>query len=229
MIAPLTGLLAGVIHVWAGPDHLAAIAPLAVRTPKRAWSPGLRWGLGHSAGVVVVGLLSLWLRDLLPVRLLSSWGERFVGLMLVGIGLWALRKAMKVHAHEHHHDGSSHVHMHAHSRQVTHNRPEAHQHHTHAAFGIGIFHGLAGSSHFLGVLPVLALPNRALALGYLVAFAVGTIISMASFSSVMGFLGSRCATGSTRVYRGLMGCCSVAAICVGGFWLFSGPLKTPVL
>ena len=108
MIAAITGLVAGVLHVWSGPDHLAAIAPLAVRRPKRAWKPGLRWGLGHSAGVAVVGLLSLWLRDLLPLNLISNWGERFVGVLLFGIGIWALRKAFKIHAHEHEHEGRNH-------------------------------------------------------------------------------------------------------------------------
>ncbi len=220
MIAPLTGLIAGVIHVWSGPDHLAAIAPLAVRTQKRAWSPGLRWGLGHSAGVAVVGLLSLWLRKLLPMDFVSSWGERIVGVMLCAIGLWALRKALKVHAHEHQHDGTVHVHMHAHPQPIKHEQAEAHRHHTHAAFGIGVFHGLAGSSHFVGVLVALAFPTLLQAIGYLVAFGVGTVISMASFSSIIGLLGSHCAINSTRVYRGLMGFCAVAALAVGGFWLF---------
>jgi len=66
----------------------------------------------------------------------------------------------------------------------------------------------------------LAFPTRIQAIGYLAAFGVGTVISMASFSSIMGFLGSRCAIGSTRIYRGLMGCCAAAALLVGGFWLF---------
>src|SRR5437588_12119180 len=100
MISVAAGLIAGALHVLSGPDHLAAIAPLAVRRPKRAWAPGVRWGLGHSAGVAVIGLLSLWLRDSLPVVLLSSWGERIAGVMLIGIGFWGLRKALKVHAHE---------------------------------------------------------------------------------------------------------------------------------
>src|SRR6266702_2044855 len=149
MIAAITGFLAGTIHVWSGPDHLAAIAPLAVRKPGRGWMPGARWGLGHSAGVAAVGLLSLWLRDLLPVNLLSTWGERMVGVMLFGIGLWALRKALTIHAHEHEHQGDRHLHLHAHGRRVPHEQTEAHQRHTHAAFGIGLLHGLAGSSHFL--------------------------------------------------------------------------------
>src|SRR5690349_7374913 len=168
MIAGVTGFVAGTIHVWSGPDHLAAIAPLAARKKQgRGWLPGAKWGVGHSAGVAVVGLLSLWLRDLLPLNLLSTWGERMVGVMLFGIGLWALRKALTIHAHEHDHHGDRHLHLHAHDRRVGHDKTEAHEHHTHAAFGIGLLHGLAGSSHFLGVLPILALPTRQQALGYL--------------------------------------------------------------
>lgn len=223
MIAAITGLIAGAVHVWSGPDHLAAIAPLSVRRPRRAWVPGVRWGVGHSAGVAVVGLTSLWLRELLPVALLSSWGERLVGVLLVGIGLWGLRKAFqnKIHAHEHEHDGARHVHVHVHTHADAHERAGAHQH-THAAFGIGILHGLAGSSHFLGVLPVLAFPTLTQAVTYLAMFAAGTIASMAVFSWVMGLVAARCVSGSHQAYRGLMGACSIAAMVVGGFWLFGG-------
>ena len=219
MIAALTGLVAGIIHVWSGPDHLAAIAPLAVRRPRRAWLPGARWGLGHSAGVAVIGLLSLWLRDLIPTAWLSSWGERLVGVMLIGIGAWALRKAFKVHAHEHEHDGERHLHIHAHHHHAAHEQREAHSHHTHAAFGIGILHGLAGSSHFIGVLTAMALPTRVQAIEYLLAFGLGTVISMAMFSSIIGSLSVRFTGGGTRIYRGLMTACAAAAISVGCFWL----------
>lgn len=225
MISLLTGLVAGAVHVWSGPDHLAAIAPLAVRRPQRAWLPGARWGFGHSAGVGVIGLLSLWLRDWLPVDLLSSWGERLVGVMLFGIGLWALRRALKhnVHAHEHEHDGDTHVHLHTHghAHATHHDRNDAHQH-THAAFGIGILHGLAGSSHFLGVLPILAFPTKVQAISYLLAYGVGTIVSMATFSGVMGLVTKRFALGSVKVYRGLLGTCAVVAMGVGVFWLVTG-------
>jgi hypothetical protein len=218
MIAAITGVVAGIIHVWSGPDHLAAIAPLAARRPHRAWIPGARWGLGHSAGVGVIGLLFLWLRDRLPVDLLSSWGERFVGIALFAIGVWALRKAITVHAHEHGHGEERHLHLHAHGQRVPHDQLEAHAHHTHAAFGIGLLHGLAGSSHFLGVLPILAFPTRVQALSYVLAFGVGTIVSMAAFSWLIGSLASRCAAGSTKIYRRLMFSCASAAMLVGCFW-----------
>jgi len=221
MIAVITGFLAGMIHVWSGPDHLAAIGPLAARNPSGAWRPGARWGLGHSAGVIVVGLLSLWFRDLLPVNLLSTWGERLVGVMLFGIGIWTLRKAFMVHAHEHEHEGDRHLHLHVHGGNVAHEKLDAHQHHTHAAFGIGLLHGVAGSSHFIGVLPVLAFPTRAQAVSYLLAFGLGTIGSMAMFSWLMGQLASRCSLAGTTLYRGLMSICAAVALAVGCFWMFA--------
>ena len=220
MIAPVAGLIAGVIHVWSGPDHIAAIAPLAVRHRKASWSPGVRWGLGHSAGVALVGILSLWLRELLPLQFLSIWGERAVGVLLIGIGIWALRKAFKVHAHEHEHDGTRHLHMHAHHSHQEHDRAEAHHGHTHAAFGIGVLHGVAGSSHFLAVLPTLALPDTTQALAYLGAFTIGTIVSMGAFSSLLGFITVRFTAGGTGAYRGLMSICAAAAMIVGCFWMF---------
>lgn len=220
MIAVITGFAAGALHVLSGPDHLTAVAPLAVRRPYRAWQPGVRWGLGHSAGVALVGLLSLWLRDLIPVTWLSSWGERFVGVMLFGIGLWALRLALKenVHTHEHEHDGETHIHFHVHHTSAGHPAAGGHRH-AHAAFGIGTLHGLAGSSHLLGVLPALAFPTKSQAVAYLIAFSLGTVAAMAAFSWGIGWLAARFATRAATVYRGLMGFSAAAAMVVGGFWL----------
>lgn len=220
MIPIVAGLVAGAAHVLAGPDHLTAIAPLAVCRPQRAWLPGVRWGLGHSTGVGLVGVLALALRGLIPVEWLSSWGERAVGVMLFGIGLWALRGALRthIHAHEHEHDGERHVHFHIHRHRHGHEAAAAHWH-AHAAFGIGVLHGLAGSSHFLGVLPALALPTTMAAAAYLVAFALGTIGAMAAFSWGVGRLAAGSVRRGVSLYRGLMGACALAAMGVGGFWL----------
>ena len=143
-----------------------------------------------------------------------------VGVMLIGIGLWGLRKALKntVHTHEHEHGGERHVHIHAHSAKSHHGAKFAHQH-SHAAVGIGILHGLAGSSHLLGILPMLAFPTHAQAVSYLTAFAAGTVASMAGFSWMMGVAASRAANRGRSLYRGLMGSCGAAAVVVGCMWL----------
>lgn len=220
VITALTGIAMGAAHVVTGPDHLTAVAPLAVRQRARAWVPGVRWGFGHSAGVALVGLLSLWLRDLIPVELVSTWGERFVGVMLFGIGLWALHRALEhnVHTHEHEHDGQRHVHFHVHQHGHAEQEKGAHRH-AHAAFGIGTLHGLAGSSHFLGVLPALALPTRLQAGVYLLAFGIGTVAAMAVFSWGVGWMAARFENRGANIYRGFMGFSAAAAMAVGCFWL----------
>src|ERR1051325_104325 len=102
MISILPGFIAGLVHVFSGPDHLAAIAPLAAKGHRRAWRSGLHWGTGHALGVSVMGAGSLLLRGALPLDLISSWSERLVGVLLIGIGLWGFRRALRNHRSEEH-------------------------------------------------------------------------------------------------------------------------------
>lgn len=221
MLSVLAGFFAGCVHVLAGPDHLAAVAPLAVEERRRTWRLGFRWGLGHSGGVMLVGAGVLLLRGILPVEALSTFSEHLVGVVLIGIGLWALRKAFdkRVHGHPHTHGDRRHTHIHVHDPAIAHATARAHAGHTHAALAVGTLHGLAGSSHILGVLPALALPSTGLAVGYMAAFGLGTILGMSVFASVVGLVARRFALNSVTLYRGMAATCAVAAILVGGVWL----------
>ena len=72
MFAFFAGLAAGLLHVFSGPDHLAAVAPLAADgdrnvTGERACSGGI----GHTAGVVLIALLLL-MRQASNCRWISS-------------------------------------------------------------------------------------------------------------------------------------------------------------
>src|SRR5258705_2091280 len=135
---------------------------------------GLRWGLGHSGGVLAIGLLSGIFRQALPLNSLSSVSERLVGIVLIVIGIWGMRKAFahRVHSHPHKHGDGSHTHFHIHDTQTAHQPSEPVPHaHTHAAFAIGTLHGLAGSSHLFGGLPALAFPTMDGTLTYLFSYA----------------------------------------------------------
>ena len=46
------------------------------------------------SGVPLTDSLVLVLRDAVPVHAVSSWGERLVGLVLIGIGIWGTRAAL---------------------------------------------------------------------------------------------------------------------------------------
>ena len=231
MLVVFSGLLAGLVHVLTGPDHLAAVAPLAVKAHRGALLSGLRWGLGHSAGVGFVGLLALAFRGTLPLEWLRNWGEQLVGVLLVGLGFWALRKAsqVQIHTHAHEHGGEAHDHVHFHDHGHRHPVPptspsNSEHRHAHAAFGIGTLHGLAGSSHFLGVLPALGFVRWTDSLSYLGAFGFGTIIAMSGFAAVLGQLAQWFATDHLKLYRSLMYTCSVFALGTGGWWLLIGPV-----
>src|SRR5262245_56489912 len=102
MLTILTGALAGAFPVLPGPDHLAAVAPLATLDRRRGWLAGWTWGLGHASGVIVVALAAAALRDLLPpVEALSAWSERVVGAALIALGLWGLRQSMRIRSTAH--------------------------------------------------------------------------------------------------------------------------------
>jgi ABC-type nickel/cobalt efflux system permease component RcnA len=216
MIALLTGLFAGFLHVLAGPDHLAAVAPFSADTGSRSWMTGLRWGIGHASGVVLVGMLCLVFRDLLPLESMSLWAERAIGAVLVVVGIWGIRRALTFHEHAHGHGDKTHTHLHIH--WPTNDRKHRH---SHAALAIGTLHGMAGSSHLFGILPALAFPTVGGAAVYLASFGVGSVVAMVMFSGMLGFVARNCWSRGPRMYRACMLTCSVGAVVVGGWWLMT--------
>lgn len=250
------GVAAGLVHVLTGPDHVAAVTPLAASGPRRSARAGMHWGLGHTAGVVAIAILALLLRGVLPIEALSHWSERIVGVVLIAIGIWGLRIALssRLHAHVHEHDGHAHAHVHVHRHghateaaatastaavmaeaevaaaaqaeaaaqaqaAATAIASAPRHRHTHAAFGVGILHGLAGSSHFLGVLPALALPTHTAAATYVVGFGAGSVAAMTAYAACIGAVALRAKRGGLQWYRALLTGSGAAAIIVGCVWL----------
>lgn len=211
----LSALLAGLVHVFAGPDHLTAVAPLAASQGRHGWRSGSMWGLGHAAGVTGVAVAAVLLRDLLPpLDVLSRWSERIVGGALIGVGLWALRRSAALRVAPHVHDTGTHAHVHVQRGPAWLRRLG----HAHASFYLGALHGIAGSSHFFGVLPALALPSLAASLAYVGGFAIGSVLAMTAFATVLGRLGDHLG-GHFAAQRALMSTAGLAALLVGAVWL----------
>jgi len=215
MLTLVTGLLAGFFHVLSGPDHLAAVAPLAVADRERSWIAGWTWGIGHASGVVAVALLAVLLRSILPpIEMISAWSERLVGVALIGIGIWALRRTMRVRPARHVHGTHTHDHLHVQAGPAWMRRLG----HAHASFCLGVLHGIAGSSHFFGVLPALALPTLGASLLYIGAFGAGTVGAMTAFAAAVGFGSLRVRNGAAA-QRVMMAAAATLAIVVGGVWI----------
>ena len=75
-------------------DHMVAVSAFVAQrpTPRAAANFGARWGIGHSAAVLLAGgvLLASGLR--VPSRF-DDFGEMAVGVMLIAVGIWAFRSA----------------------------------------------------------------------------------------------------------------------------------------
>lgn len=229
MFAALAGLATGLVHVLSGPDHLAAVAPLAVGDDRTHWKAGLQWGLGHTAGVLTIGVLLLLFREVLPIDAVSAYSERIVGVALIAVGVWGVARARRLQVHRHP-GGDVHAHVKpapgapidAREHRAQHHHPALHGHaRSRTSFLMGALHGLAGSSHLFGILPALALPTDAAALAYLGGFGLGAVAAMTTFAAFVGLLASRAWHRGSQGYQRLLYASSAAAVLVGGVWLVS--------
>ena len=212
MLSIVTGLVAGSLHVISGPDHLAAMAPLAVDNSRRSARLGALWGLGHGVGVCALGGLGIYARTVMDVELFSGWSEFLVGIVLVFVGIWAIRRSfgITIHAHGHHHrDQNDHEHFHVHT-----GANHVHQDHRHTVLGVGALHGAAGTGHLFGVVPAMALGTFE-ALLYLTAYLLAAVGSMALFGGLIGRLVDH--GGQNSIRRLLIGSGTIA-MAVGLVW-----------
>ena len=137
----LTGVLAGFVHVISGADHLIAMAPSSINSPKKAFKNGLSWGLGHSSGVLLLAFFAIFIKDITPLNKFSNIAEFFVGISLLIVGAIAIKNSfqLRMHSHSHkHHNGFAHRHYHFHTKEQKNNIK-----HSHALTGLGLLHGLS--------------------------------------------------------------------------------------
>jgi len=228
---PLTaGLIASILHVITGPDHLAAVTPFAIESKRKAWKIGLFWGIGHLIGMLTIGILFVIFKELIPVDKISNYSEQLVGLVLIGIGIWAFYKIFKEdrkHKHLHIHSEKSlaiHAHKHEHAHEKSH-------HHMHArtikqskfgSFSIGFLHGLAGIAHFLMFIPVLSFDTRFDSTLYIVGFGIGIVMAMTAYAVVIGKISSISKNGHNEVFfKGIRLAGGLFAIIIGIYWVLS--------
>ena len=222
--AALAGLAVGARHA-IEPDHLAAVAVLSAEAGPggrlRAALPGLWWGLGHALALAVVVGGLLLVGAVIPPALDAAL-ELGVGMMLVVLGtrgLFAARRAWSV-AQSEAERGPARPHTHA-GRAHVHAGPAAHVHLATGTWAarpllVGVVHGLAGSGALLSA-AALALPDTAGRVGYVLAFGVGSTVSMGVLSGLFG-LPLRQALASARGQARVQGLAGVVSVAVGLVW-----------
>lgn len=223
------GFLLGLKHA-TDADHVVAVANI-VSKENTAWQSvwiGASWGVGHSIPLLVVGTVVMLIDGALLSRYesVAPYLELGVGVMLVYLGLSALRNVArgKLHIHRHDHGQGPHVHLHA-----SHGTDESHQlaNESHnnifllgrpifrvKSFVIGIVHGLAGSAAVI-VAHLPAIDSVWAGFGYIAVFGVGTMIAMAALTIVLALPFKASAT-KRRLNRIVTLAAGALSIAVGG-------------
>ena len=209
------GSLLGMRHALE-PDHLAAVSTLVSRERGglKAALLGACWGVGHTAGLVQVGTVLVLLRADLPPRMADVF-ELFVAMMLIALGsravLQAVRQGEPAHVHPrgfaaHRHSGMPpHVHI---GTWTLARRPLI----------VGAIHGLAGSGA-LTALVLTALPTTAARLTYMALFGLGSTLSMAALSGLLGWPLARLGAHS-GVARGISMAVGAMSMTLGLSWSY---------
>jgi ABC-type nickel/cobalt efflux system permease component RcnA len=229
VIALGTAFLLGLVHA-IEVDHMIAVTAFVSTRPalRAAAGFGARWGLGHSLAVLAAGGLLLATGLRWPAGY-DAVGEALVGVMLVAVGLWAMRRARKLHLHPPEEHGD-HLHLHAHGAAEpghAHGHNHHHHHHAHhhpapAARGItlvGLLHGLAGTSAVVALVPVTLMDRAAVGLGYLVAFGAGTMLAMTGYAVLAAVAMRQATEASVRLGRKLGAFVGVGSVVVGVWWV----------
>jgi ABC-type nickel/cobalt efflux system permease component RcnA len=207
MLLPfLTALVAGFAHALE-PDHMAAVTTFVSRRPRplEAVGFGLRWGVGHSASILVVGVALVALDLRIPERL--SRGLEFgVGGMLLALGLWLLWSVLHERAH-----------------RLAGGQPAAsdeHAHgHRHGTLWVGMAHGLAGTAQLVALLPAATGQSGWMAAGYLVFFGVGTTLAMGLYAVAAGLVFDRAGSRVPALGGTLRGLTAVGSGALGVAWM----------
>jgi len=207
------GSLLGMRHALE-PDHLAAVSTLVSRerSSMKGAFLGVCWGLGHTAGLIAVGAVLVFLRAELPVRV-ADFFELLVAVMLIVLGsravFQAVRQGQPAHLHNqafavHRHSGlPSHVHI---GTWTLARRPLI----------IGAVHGLAGSGA-LTALVLTTLPSTAARLSYMALFGLGSTVGMAALSGLLGWPLARLGAHHA-VARGVSFAVGAMSVVLGLFW-----------
>lgn len=208
VLAPAAALVAGFLHALEA-DHLAAVTTFVSRRPRplqAVWF-GVRWGIGHSAAIVLAGTVLIAL-DLRLSEVLARGLEFGVGVMLLALGAWLLWNVLHERAHRatEGRDGAGHAPHHRHGR---------------GTLWVGLAHGLAGTAPLVAALSASAAGTPLRAAAYLALFGVGTTAAMALYALGAGVLFHQAGHRAPAFAGVLRGLTAVGSAAVGVLWMMN--------
>lgn len=220
------GFLLGLKHALDA-DHLVAVSAIVGerRDIMGAAIVGGVWGLGHTAALLVAGLIIVLLRPELP-ETLAPILELLVAVMIVGLGIGLLVKIARHGGATLHNDIHAHgalMHKHPHLHYGDGHGEQGGQHHalrfSRKPFVVGLIHGLAGSATL--VLLVLAeIPDPGLGLLYILIFGLGSVGGMLAMSTLFALPYAALARRFVRAELGLRVSAGLLSIAFGAYMIY---------
>ena len=191
-------LILGIKHSFDA-DHIVAVSTYMTRAKKI--KPALRssvyWAAGHMLTASVITYLLFSFKELFLSAYLSSF-ESLVAVMLIVLGVFAMKDVRNLHMHKHY--GVAHIHLHPH---------EEHKH----MLGIGIIHGLASNDELLVLITAeIGLTSLFGMLIGLFVFSVGVVLGMLVFSSLVAYPAIKY---GSKIQRGIITASGVLSILYG--------------
>jgi hypothetical protein len=190
-VAALYGVGSGALHAVTGPDHVLSLGPAALREPRQSFGIGLRWGIGHALGTLLLSVPLVFAAHLVELRTVAAFGDRLSALALLLMGIWSFRSLRR---NQRSPDG------------VDHRQPLV----------IGLIHGIAGAGSLVLLLPVVLGGALETTLLFLVAFAAGSTFAMATLTSLLAKLGTKLARSALPRAQRLLASLSIG---LGAIWL----------
>ena len=196
-IVLLVAVLLGLRHA-TDPDHIAAVSTLVASGRERATAAaahlGMWWGIGHAIALAAFGIPVLVAERYLPDTV-QRGAETAVAALIVFLAIRLLVRwrhgafaRSDEHGTDHHHPVRS----------------------PHAAFGIGLVHGMGGSAG-VGVLLLAAIPSREVAVAALLVLALFTAVSMTIVTTGFGaVMAARRTGGAVAAAAPALGAASLA-------------------
>jgi sulfite exporter TauE/SafE len=196
-----------------------ALTPLTIGRNRFAASLlGSLWGLGHSAGQLVLGLFFALLKEqftsVLPF--LERWSGVIVGLTLIAIGAVGIYESF--FAREGEEEGEDEAVL----RKIAGKSSDKSEGRIAVAtFATGVLYGLQPDALFV-VIPALALPSKAAAFAYCVMFVIGTVLAMGGYTLFIGTASEELCKDRPWLQQNLSAAASAVAILVGSAVLAVG-------
>jgi sulfite exporter TauE/SafE len=227
------GLVLGLKHAVEA-DHLAAVTTIVSERKSilGASLVGGLWGMGHTLSLLVAGIavILFHLRISEQTALALEFG---VGIMLIALGVNALRKLMRggtLHLHWHRH--GKHIHAHPHVHDGVDEPDSPHTHHglrlSARPFLVGMVHGLAGSAALmLLVLSTISSPLAGLL--YILVFGIGSVGGMMLMSALVGLPLSLTATRFARAHFVVRCLAGLFSLSFGLFMVYQIGIKDGLL